>query len=390
MSRLLAAWRRYWFTPASLTDLGVSRIVLAGIVLWLDGMTRFLGAALRPPTFWTPIASLRLLGLGQPGLPTLEWMAYANATLLVAVVLGVGARAALALLLPLQLYQEALLNSFGKVSHGTIPVLYALLFFLLAPSDRGFALGAMWRRARAASRAVVAPPVRVSQYARWPLHLLFIELAAYFALAGFSKLWDAGFAWADGYTLQYYLMQKGTAPGAWLATHLGLCVALSWLVLAFELGAPIGVLPRWRPWVLCGGVVFNLATWSFMNILFWPILALYLLFIPWTRVGRALAAATGFAGGSVGVRFDETCPRCRRTVSILRDLDLAGRLRFVAAAHGAIGGSGLLHVVADPGGLAGLRRLAWSLPVAWPVAPLLYAPGAAWLGRPLLGDRASS
>ena len=38
---MLAAWRRYWFSPASLTDLGVSRAVLAGLVLVLNGTTRF-------------------------------------------------------------------------------------------------------------------------------------------------------------------------------------------------------------------------------------------------------------------------------------------------------------------------------------------------------------
>jgi hypothetical protein len=375
MERLVAAWRRYWFTPASLTDLGFSRVVLAGIVLWLDGMGRFIGVALRPPAFWTPVASLTLLGLGQPSLVTLQWMALVNAGLLIAVALGIGARLALLLLLPLQLYQEALLNCFGKVSHGTIPVLYALLFFLLGPSDRGFSLGAIWRRAREAGRSVVPRESRLSPDARWPLHLVFVELAAYYCLAGFSKLNDSGFAWADGYALQYYLLSMYTDTGRWLAGSLGLCRAFSWLVLAFELSTPLGMFQRLRPLVLSAGVLFNLGTWWFMNILFWPTLALFLLFIPWTRVGRALARWTGFANGAVPVRYDGSCARCRRTVSVLRDLDLAGRLHFAPVAD--------THLVAEPGGVAGLRRIAWSLPAAWPIAPLLYLPGATQLGRRL-------
>jgi hypothetical protein len=39
--------------------------------------------------------------------------------------------------------------------------------------------------------------------ARWPLDLLFVELAAFYFFAGISKLRDAGPAWMDGYTLQW-------------------------------------------------------------------------------------------------------------------------------------------------------------------------------------------
>src|SRR5262249_26927874 len=39
--RLLDAWRRYWFSPASLTNLGIARVLVATILLWLDGTTRF-------------------------------------------------------------------------------------------------------------------------------------------------------------------------------------------------------------------------------------------------------------------------------------------------------------------------------------------------------------
>lgn len=288
MAGILARWRRHWFEPASLTDLGVGRVVLAAIVLWLDGTTRFVGAAVRPGAFWEPIPLLRLVGLDtQPSHATVEWLTTLNLALLVLVLLGVFARPALALLLPLQLYLEALLNCFGKVSHGTIPVLYALLFFLLAPCDRAVALRGPWERGVAGTASE-----RMTPDARWPLELLYVELAAYYTLAGWSKLLDGGVAWADGYTLGYYLLSMGTAPGAWLAQHVGLCVALSWLVLAFELLAPLGIIRRFRPWAIAAAVGFNLGTWIFMNILFWPIPALFLLYVPWTRVGRALA---GFA-----------------------------------------------------------------------------------------------
>jgi hypothetical protein len=383
--RLLDAWRRYWFSPASLTNLGIARVLLAAILLWLDGTTRFLGVATTPAAFWTPIGLLSGLGIGQPGLPLLEWLSAVNVVLLCAVALGVFTRTALALLFPLQLYLESLLNCFGKASHGTIPDLYAILFLLLAPCDRGFALGAMWRRARAAGAAPVNPPSRLSPFAGWPLDLLFVELAAYYCLSGLSKLRDGGLAWADGYALQYYLLLMRTDGGVWLASHLWLCMALSVLVLAFELGAPLGIVRRWRPLVLGGGLLFHLSTWYFMDIWFWPIVALYSLFVPWTRLGRAVARSTGFARGSLRVAYDGGCPPCRRTASVLRDLDLASTLAFVDVAPPARGGhlSGGHVVVGTRGDVDGLRRLAWALPAAWPLAPLLYIPGTSWLGRRL-------
>ena len=45
--RLIAAWRRYWFTPASLTDPGVSRIALVAIILYLNGSSRYRPSGLR-------------------------------------------------------------------------------------------------------------------------------------------------------------------------------------------------------------------------------------------------------------------------------------------------------------------------------------------------------
>jgi len=173
------------------------------------------------------------------------------------------------------------------VSHGTVPLLYAMLFLALSPCDRALALGPWVRRLLAARTGRAAAPARrTSTYARWPLDLLFVELAAFYFLAGVSKLRDSGLAWADGYTLQYRLLANGTPAGEWLAQHLGWCSALSWLVLAFELGAPLGMVRRLRPLVLGGGLLFHLGTTRLLAISFWPVAALYALFVPWTRLGR--------------------------------------------------------------------------------------------------------
>lgn len=400
MSRLLASWRTYWFTPASLTTLGVARLVLVTIIFFLNGRTRFLRVAMVAPQFWAPIGLVQALGMAQPSLATMQWMATASTMLLLAAGLGLGARVALAVLFPLLLVQEALLNSLGKVSHGTIPLLYAVLFFALAPCDRGFGLGAVFRRARAAARGEFAPEVnRQSAYARWPLELLFIQLAAFYFLAGRSKVRVVGLRWADGYTLQFYLLALGMPAGYWLASHLWLCTALSVLVLVFELGFPLGIVfRRLRPLIFGGGVLFHLGNVVFLGPTFWMVAALYLLYVPWARLGTAVARWTGLARRRLDVVYDGGCPLCLRSMSVIRDLDMARTVRFVdlavrdLAAHPRLDPAavrGAMHVI-EPGGRVyvgfdAFRRLVWVLPAGWPLVPLLYLPGVPACGRLVYG-----
>ncbi|MFN2376294.1 MAG: HTTM domain-containing protein [Candidatus Binatia bacterium] len=300
--RALAAWRRFWFREGSLVHLAIARILLASIVLSLDSGGRFLRVGLVAPEQWTPIPALQLLGIGQPDLALLESLDLATRAALIASGLGVLTNLSLFVAFLLQLVQEAWLNSFGKVTHATIPLLYALLFFACSPCGRRLSVDAgmkrCWRRLRGGGEEGARPDTSV--HARWPLELLFIELAAFYFQAGLAKLQSAGPAWADGYTLQFYLLQKDTAAGVWLAGHLGLCAALSAAVLVFELCFPVAIVAhRLRPWFLAGGLLFHLGTSVFLGVVFWPLWVLYVLFLPWDRVaaavGKMLTLPTGGA-----------------------------------------------------------------------------------------------
>ncbi|MCS7017069.1 MAG: DUF393 domain-containing protein [Gemmatales bacterium] len=99
------------------------------------------------------------------------------------------------------------------------------------------------------------------------------------------------------------------------------------------------------------------------------------------------------------VLYDGECPLCLRTVAVLHWLDLFGRLAYQNAREPfelprttpALDPQKLLqhmHVV-TPGtdrrraytGYYAFRWLAWWLPACWPILPLLYLPGAAWVGE---------
>jgi hypothetical protein len=157
-----------------------------------------------------------------------------------------------------------------------------MAFLACSPCGRALSLDAVWRRWRTASptRHPEAPPGT-----RWPLELLFVALASFYFQAGFAKLSVGGLAWADGYTLQYYLIDKGAPAGAWIAASLPACRVLSILVLALELTFPLAIVIRpLRPLYLAGGFAFHLGTTWLMGLSFYPVWILYLVFVPWARL----------------------------------------------------------------------------------------------------------
>lgn len=292
LRRALAAWDSFWFREAPLSDLAIARIYLTALVLWIDQGGRFFRVAWVAPEHWTPVPLLEILGIGQPSGPTLIAMAQATQVALVASMLGVATNASLLVAFALQVVQEGWLNSFGKVTHATLPVLYGLLFLAMSPSGQAWSVDALLRRwwnSRAAKGGAAPAAPATSRWAAWPMELLFVEIAAFYFQAGWSKVHASGFAWADGYSLQYYLLQKYQPAGLWLASQLWLCRALSAGVLALELGFPLAIFAkRLRPLFLAGGLSFHLGTWLFMDISFWGIWAVYPVFLPWRAMLRML------------------------------------------------------------------------------------------------------
>lgn len=120
---------------------------------------------------------------------------------------------------------------------------------------------------------------------------------------------------------------------------------------------------------------------------------------PIATTATPTAATTAAAEGQAVVLYDGLCRFCQGAIRLLRRLDWLGKLhcqdaRDVArlpACAPPLDPAQLLeemHVVTPDRrhvyrGYRAVRWLAWRLPLGWPAAPLLYVPGALWLGNRL-------
>ena len=95
--------------------------------------------------------------------------------------------------------------------------------------------------------------------------------------------------------------------------------------------------------------------------------------------------------------YDGSCGICRKTVAVLSRLDVRQRIAF----HDALSDWAqvhlafprlrqedcleTMHVVTATGevrtGFDAYRAISWSIPLFWPIAPLLYVPGVPFAGR---------
>jgi len=184
----------------------------------------------------------------------------------------------------------------GHVWH--LPMMACLILGCLNQPDR-YSLDAVLRRRWAwwPFRPAATAGAR-SGYAR-KLVLLCAVLVLF--SAGVSKVAEAGWHWADGAALTFYLEEFAAPKGSIGQAMHGFILAhpetIRWLsgwTLALELGAPLMLLyPRSRNLFLLQAMVFHLGIYLLMTPRYFPQMAVYTLLIRW---GRRAPAEIG--GGS--------------------------------------------------------------------------------------------
>lgn len=307
-------WADYWFRPASLLNLAVVRIIVVGyqlVHLFNFGvLPRAIERTELPDALYDPLPILDTI-LSLPGLPYQPSTEFLEVSFWVTI--GSGSLALLGLLTNLTLgaftlgsiLLQSYIYSFGDFHHGEALVTLVLGFLALSPCGRVLSVDSILRRW---SWPILTRPTEAildarSAFARWPLVLTRWVFALIYLSGAYSKLRLSGLDWANGFTLQYYLIRDGLRfnidLGMQIAQYHWLAVALSWFALAFESTFFLVLLFPILGWLYVPlGVGLHLGIYLTMGATFLGYIACYSVFVPWrdvlTRVRQAGRKRRGY------------------------------------------------------------------------------------------------
>jgi predicted DCC family thiol-disulfide oxidoreductase YuxK len=396
--------RRFWYAPSSAAALGACRVFFYIAIAALYWRRDFVAWASVSQVFWQPIPLFRALGLGVLPPTAMVVAVAAWKVFLLASAAGLATRLSTAGAAVLGTYLLGLPHNFGKIHHDDAILVFGLWVLAFARSGDGLSLDSLIRAAR---RPQAALPKPSGEYT-WPFRMMWLVMSLIFFAAGVSKLRHSGLAWITSNALAGHLLRTGdpisrpagaawTDWGMWIAATPWLTKLLGAGTLALELFFPLALFSRTARRIIPAamfGVQIGIS--AVMGPNFTRFLASYLFWVPWKQVGDVLSRVTASERRHAFL-YDGSCGLCQRTVAVLRRLDLGGRVEFldaladwprIHAAHPALLQDDCIrtmHVVTRDGrvetGFDAYRAIAWSLPLLWPVAPLLDVPGVPAVGR---------
>ena len=191
MRRLAVHWRAFWFAPAPITNLAISRI------LFFLGLTLFYlphdfsGWGDVSPALFQPIWLFNFLGLPVLSLQALNIVQAVWKLSLACACIGLYTRTSITVAAILGTYLLGLGHNFGQTYH--FDAILVLAFWILAFSRAGD--GWSVDAARRAARDPGFRPVETSSEYRWPVQLVLVALSLVFCAAGTAKLRASGLQW---------------------------------------------------------------------------------------------------------------------------------------------------------------------------------------------------
>ncbi|TSC97813.1 MAG: hypothetical protein Greene101449_1081 [Candidatus Peregrinibacteria bacterium Greene1014_49] len=255
------------------------------------------------------------------------------------------------------------------------------------------------------------PPLKMSI---WPWRLLLWQFIVIYIASGLDKA--SGNMWLQGTAVASALHHPHFArwPMPVMDVISILSPLLSYAVLVFEFGWLLMLIPRSlsqelpqlcaphsvRRALLLGGILFHGSILLLMNVGSFSVAMLsgyFGLLLDKDFVDLRMWINRKFANrkSQIVVLYDASCLLCRRSMFVLLLLDHHHRLHAVNFRDGKLRNNYApdiaikdldrsMHIkirAENFSGFDAFRKLAWHLPVLWPIAPLLYTPGVPPIGR---------
>lgn len=278
--------------PTSPVDFGIIRAAVCGVFLVSVITTSFSSLAELPATLLRPMGVMKLLPWSfydavttTTGMFVLQWLLIVTLSLSA---IGCWASASTKIAAILVIFYQGLLRSFSHFNHDEMVGIYFLIVLAFTPCADAFSIDS-WRRGTREAR-------RGFRYG-YPILLMMSLMAwAYFSSA-LLKFRGSGASYFNPENLPalaiYHSLDNLHDTEFKLAFLLPQWRAYLWLpvglVLVWELCFPLAVFfRRLRWWILGFGVLFHLTTLLLMNIFFPHQLAMYVVFVNWSRLTEVI------------------------------------------------------------------------------------------------------
>jgi hypothetical protein len=261
---------RWWFRPVPLARIAVFRVI-AYLFIPIDVFltTSWVRAHATVPTEWyDPLLVGRLLHLPTPTAAVVNVVQWALIVAALAAATGRAPRLLGTAVFLLYAEWMVIAMSYGKVDHDRIAFLVALA---VLPT-----IG----RARFRDR-------RRSEAAGWAMAAVFVAVMLTYVLAAWAKIRFGGWDWPTGATLTRAVIRRGTVFSEWTLDVPYLLPAAQWLMIGFELAAPLMLLvrsDRARIGLVLFLLGFHVMIYAGVGIIFLPHCIAILSILPWERL----------------------------------------------------------------------------------------------------------
>jgi predicted DCC family thiol-disulfide oxidoreductase YuxK len=359
-----------------------------------------------PPEVWAPTSFYRHIPYYVLANAKLAHaMALADVLLIALALVGFFTRTTLTLATVMSLYLFGLPENLGKVHHFQ-HIEWFMALLAAGPSGEMLSVDAVIAAIRRADRGEVG--LEVSRRAALStLRYAWIMIGLLYLGSGLAKLHSAWlYHWVSNDNLRHIMWRmwferRMYSPGFTLPIRVdklpGLVLELAGAgVITLETGFLALVLFRWsRRFLILAGLAFHAGNGLVLGIWFSSLMVGYACLVDWTSIGRRLTKWVTGQREPLLVVYDGTCEMCRRTIAILKTLDICGALDPVSGfsddprrlAHPEIMDEMVLHdlyVVGNEyiaGGYDAYRKMATSMIVLWPLALIMWCPPVAAVGR---------
>jgi len=353
-----------------------------------------------PRGMWSPISFYRLLPIGVLGsVAVARVAAVADITLIVFGIVGFCTRTSIGLATLASLYGFGLMENLGKVDHYDHHVIWFMALLAAGPSGHFLSIDALRRAMKNEDRREVEPSAALST-----LRYVWLMMGILYLWPGIAKLQSSlTDHWASADNLRN-IMWRMWLEKYWYDPHFGMLIRAdslpAWVltivgagVIAFEVGFIFTVFfRRVRPILGAWGLLFHVGNGIVLKIWFTTLIAACISLFDWVAMGRALLRGKR---GPLLVFYDEGCGLCRRTVAVLRSLDLFDALKPVPGVSDNPARDLYPHITekmlvrdlyaADGDRIAaGYDAYVWiakRIFLLWPIAAIMRLPAIASVGR---------